>query len=124
MDIKLLEYKVYEFKVKEKSLYMLLSSDHLQIIIKFFEKLELCNNYEQLKDETLNELIKVEFNNFPEVLLTQSGLPPHLSIKTSSRSAYIFHEIEKCQLIKDIIKLINLLKERNININKLINEED
>lgn len=113
LNIPEVKINIHRFKIRGSEVFCMLMDDQVSIMEKFFEKLEKGGiSWMEAKDQTLNELIQSEFKGCPDHLLDH--------FKVSSRSAYVFHELEKSEGIRNLIKSIN----RDNNINGLYSEFD
>ena len=104
---------LHKFKIKGSEVFCMLMEDQVSIMEIFFKKLENGGiSWKEAKDQTLNELIRLEFKGCPDHLLEH--------FKVSSRSAFVFHELEKYEGIQRLIKSI----DRDNNIDNLLSEFD
>lgn len=104
---------IHRFKIRGSEVFCMLMDDQISIMESFFERLEMGGiSWKEAKDQTLNELIQSEFKGCPDHLLER--------FKVSSRSAFVFHELEKSEGIQNLIKSIN----RDNNIDGLFSEFD
>jgi hypothetical protein len=102
---------IHRFKIRGSEVFCMLMDDQVSIMSGFFEKLEKGGiTWKEAKDQTFNELIRSEFKGCPDHLLDH--------FKISSRSAFVFHELEKSEGIQNLIKSIN----RDNNIDGLLSE--
>ena len=108
LDIKEIKISVYSFDVKGSKVYCMLIDSQVPIMNEFFKKIDDGLSWEDAKKETINKLIDIEY----------PGIPNHVRshYQGSSRSAYVFVELEKHQGIQNLIKSI----DRDINIGKLL----
>ncbi len=110
-----LKIGIYKFKIRGSEVFCMLMDGQVPIMKNFFEKLENGGiTWEEAKNQTLKELIRSEFNGCPDDLLDRAS--DHF--KVSSKSAFVFHELEKSEGMKKLIKSIN----RDNNINGLLSE--
>lgn len=113
-DLNIPEVKIgiHRFKIRGSEVFCMLMDDQVPVMEKFFEKLEIGGiTWQEAKEQTLNELIRTEFKECPDHLLEH--------FKVSSRSAFVFHELEKSEGIQNLIKSI----DREIKLNKIIKDE-
>lgn len=104
---------LHKFKIKGSEVFCMLVDDQVSTMEIFFKKLENGGiSWEEAKDQTLNELIRLEFKGCPDHLLEH--------FKVSSRSAFVFHELEKSEGVQRLIRSIN----RDNNIDGLFSELD
>lgn len=104
---------IHRFKIKGSEVFCMLMDDQVTIMETFFKRLEEGKiSWKEAKDQTLNELIKSEFKDCPEHLLDR--------FKVSSKSAFVFYELEKSEGIQRLIKSI----DRDNNIDDLLSELD
>ena len=108
LEIKEIKISVYSFDVKGSKVYCMLIDDQVPVMDNFFKRIEEGLSWEDAKKETIDRLIDIEY----------PGIPDHVkpSYQVSSRSAYVFVELEKHQGIQDLIKSI----DRDINLGKLL----
>jgi hypothetical protein len=108
LNIKELNISVYSFDVKGSKVYCMLFDGQVSVMNDFFKKIDDGLSWEDAKNETINKLIDIEY----------PGIPDHVRshYQGSSRSAYVFVELEKHQGIQNLIKSI----DRDINIGKLL----
>lgn len=112
-NISEVKIELHKFKIKGSEVFCMLMDDQVSVMESFFKKLEYGGiSWKEAKDQTLNELIKSEFRGCPEHLLDH--------FKVSSRSAYVFHELEKSEGIQRLIRSI----DRDNNIDNLLSELD
>lgn len=105
------EFKIgiHRFEVRGSLVFCMLIDSQVPVMNSFFKRIESGNiSWESAKEETLNELIKVEFKDCPDHLLEH--------FKKNSRSAYVFIELEKAPGIQNLIKSIN----RDINLGNIL----
>jgi len=108
-DIPEIKIGVYRFEVRGSWVFCMLIDSQVTIMESFFKRIEVGDiSWESAKEETLNELIKVEFKNCPDHLLDH--------FKKSSRSASVFFELEKAPGIQSLIKSIN----RDFNLGNIL----
>jgi DNA/RNA endonuclease YhcR with UshA esterase domain len=107
-EIKELKLNVHSFDVKGSKAYCVLFDNQVPIMNEFFKKIDDGLSWEDAKKETINKLIDIEFPGIPD------RVKPRYQV--SSRSAYVFVELEKHQGIQDLIKSI----DRDINLGKLL----
>jgi hypothetical protein len=108
LDIKEVKINVYSFDVKGSKVYCMLFDSQVPVMNDFFKRIEEGLSWEDAKKETINKLIDMEYPGIPE------HVRPHY--QKSSRSSYVFVELEKHQGIQDLIKSI----DRDINLGKLL----
>ena len=108
LDIKELKIGVHSFDVKGSKVYCMLFDEQVSVMNDFFKKIDGGLSWEDAKNETINKLIDIEY----------PGIPDHVRshYQGSSRSAYVFVELEKHQGIQNLIKSI----DRDINVGKLL----
>ena len=112
-NIQEVKIELYKFEIKGSEVFCMLMDDQVSIMKNFFKKLDSGGvSWKEAKDKTLNELIKSEFKDCPDHLLDH--------FKVSSRSAYVFHELEKSEGIQRLIRSI----DRDNNIDNLLSELD
>lgn len=108
LDIKEVKISVHAFDVKGSKVHCVLFDNQVPIMHEFFKRIEDGLSWEDAKKDIINKLIDIEY----------PGIPDHVRshYQGSSRSAYVFVELEKHQGIKDLIKSI----DRDINLGKLL----
>lgn len=108
LDIKEVKISVHSFDVKGSKVYCMLFDEQVSVMNDFFKKIDDGLSWEDAKNETINKLIDIEY----------PGIPDHVRshYQGSSRSAYVFVELEKHQGIQNLIKSI----DRDINLGKLL----
>ena len=108
LDIKEVKISVYSFDVKGSKVYCMLFDAQVPIMNDFFKNIDDSLSWEDAKREAIDKLIDMEY----------PGIPDHVRshYQKSSRSSYVFVELEKHQGIQDLIKSI----DRDINIGKLL----
>ena len=108
LDIKELKISVYSFDVKGSKVYCMLFDGQVPVMKDFFKRIEEGLSWENAKKEAIDKLIDIEF----------PGIPDHVRprYQVSSRSSYVFVELERHQGIQNLIKSI----DRDINIGKLL----
>ena len=108
LDIKEVKISVYSFDVKGSEVYCMLFDAQVPIMNDFFKNIDDSLSWEDAKREAIDKLIDIEFPGIPDHVI------PHY--QKSSRSSYVFVELEKHQGIQNLIKSI----DRDINIGKLL----
>ena len=108
LDIKEVKISVHSFDVKGSKVYCMLFDGQVSVMNDFFKKIDDGLSWEDAKNETINKLIDIEY----------PGIPDHVRshYQGSSRSAYVFVELEKHQGIQNLIKSI----DRDINLGNLL----
>ena len=99
---------VYSFDVKGSEVYCMLFDSQVSVMNEFFKKIDGGLSWEDAKKEAIDKLIDMEYPGIPD------HVRPHY--QKSSRSSYIFVELEKHQGIQNLIKSI----DRDINLGKLL----
>ena len=99
---------VYSFDVKGSEVYCMLFDSQVSVMNEFFKKIDGGLSWEDAKKEAIDKLIDMEYPGIPD------HVRPHY--QKSSRSSYVFVELEKNQGIQNLIKSI----DRDINIGKLL----
>ena len=107
-EVKELKLNVHSFDVKGSKAYCVLFDNQVPIMNEFFKKIDDGLSWEDAKKETINKLIDIEFPGIPDRVRAH--------YQRSSRSTYVFVELEKHQGIQDLIKSI----DRDINLGKLL----
>jgi hypothetical protein len=107
-EIKELNISVYSFDVKGSKVYCMLFDGQVPVMKDFFKRIEEGLSWENAKKEAIDKLIDIEFPGIPD------HVRPHYQV--SSRSSYVFVELENHQGIQNLIKSI----DRDINIGKLL----
>jgi len=108
-DIPEIKIGIHRFEVRGSWVFCMLIDSQVPIMESFFKRIEVGDiSWESAKEETLNELIKVEFKDCPDHLLDY--------FKKTSRSAYVFIELEKAPGIQSLIKSIN----RDFNLGNIL----
>ena len=108
LDIKEVNISVYSFDVKGSKVYCMLFDAQVPIMNDFFKKIDDGLSWEDAKREAIDKLIDIECPGISD------HVRPHY--QKSSRSSYVFVELEKHQGIQNLIKSI----DRDINIGKLL----
>ena len=108
LDIKEVKISVHSFDVKGSKVYCMLFDGQVPVIKDFFERIEEGLSWEDAKNEAIDKLIDIEYPGIPDHVRT--------NYQRSSRSAYVFVELERHQGIQDLIKSI----DRDINLGKLL----
>ena len=108
LDIKEVKISVYSFDVKGSEVYCMLFDSQVPIMNEFFKKIDDGLSWEDAKKEAIDKLIDMEYPGIPD------HVRPHY--QKSSRSSYVFVELEKHQGIQNLIKSI----DRDINLGKLL----
>ena len=108
LDIKEVKINVYSFDVKGSKVYCMLFDSQVSLMNDFFKKIDDGLSWEDAKKEAIDKLIDMEYPGIPD------HVRPHY--QKSSRSSYVFVELEKHQGIQNLIKSI----DRDINIGKLL----
>jgi hypothetical protein len=108
LDIKEVKISVHSFDVKGSKVYCMLFDEQVSVMNDFFKKIDDGLSWEDAKNETINKLIDIEYPDIPDHVRSY--------YQGSSRSAYVFVELEKHQGIQNLIKSI----DRDINIGKLL----
>ena len=108
LDIKEVNISVYSFDVKGSKVYCMLFDAQVPIMNDFFKKIDDGLSWEDAKREAIDKLIDIECPCISD------HVRPHY--QKSSRSSYVFIELEKHQGIQNLIKSI----DRDINIGKLL----
>lgn len=98
-----LEVRRFEIKINEMNpmiFHCILLDTQIPLVELFFEKIEKFNiSWENAKEETLKELLKIEFKGCPEHLLHK--------FENNSRSSNIFRDLENIPEIQNLIKSLN-----------------
>ena len=108
LDIKEVKINVYSFDVKGYEVYCMLFDSQVSLMNDFFKKIDDGLSWEDAKKEAIDKLIDMEYPGIPD------HVRPHY--QKSSRSSYVFVELEKHQGIQNLIKSI----DRDINLGKLL----
>ena len=108
LDIKEVNISVYSFDVKGSKVYCMLFDSQVSVMNDFFKKIDDGLSWEDAKKEAIDKLIDMEYPGIPD------HVRPHYQV--SSRSSYVFVELEKHKGIQDLIKSI----DRDINLGKLL----
>ena len=108
LDIKEVNISVYSFDVKGSKVYCMLFDAQVPIMNDFFKKIDDGLSWEDAKREAIDKLIDIECPGISD------HVRPHY--QKSSRSSYVFVELEKHQGIQNLIKSI----DRDINLGKLL----
>ena len=99
---------VYSFDVKGSEVYCMLFDSQVSVMNDFFKKIDDGLSWEDAKKEAIDKLIDMEYPGIPD------HVRPHY--QKSSRSSYVFVELERHQGIQNLIKSI----DRDINLGKLL----
>lgn len=109
--------KPYRFSIRGSLVFCMLEESQQPIMSEFFRSLEHDGlTWNDAKEKILDKLIQNEFPNLD--FQDRPELKEHF--KKSSRSAFIFHSLEKETGIQSLIKSI----ERDLILNKIIKDNN